>query len=73
MPIETEEVTIPVSDATLMRIYVARPKGAARGGLLVFQEIFGVNEHIRDVTSRFAREGYLAAAPEFVPPDRSRF
>ena len=47
-----------------MRIYVVRPKGAARGGLLVFQEIFGVNEHIRDVTSRFAREGYLAAAPE---------
>src|SRR6266436_3311749 len=48
----------------LMRIYVVRPKRAARGGLLVFQEIFGVNEHIRDVTSRFAREGYLAAAPE---------
>src|SRR5260370_41378665 len=34
------------------------------GDSLCFQEIFGVNEHIRDVTSRFAREGYLAAAPE---------
>ena len=33
-------------------------------GLLVFQEAFGVNAHIRDVTERFAREGYLAIAPE---------
>jgi len=31
---------------------------------MVFQEAFGVNAHIRDVTTRFAREGYLAIAPE---------
>src|SRR6266436_5355193 len=48
----------------LMRIYVVRPKRAARGGLLGFQESFGINLHIRDITDRFAREGYLAAAPE---------
>jgi carboxymethylenebutenolidase len=47
-----------------MRAYVARPEGKPKGGLMVFQEIFGVNAHIRDLTERFAREGYLALAPE---------
>ncbi|MBM3465003.1 MAG: dienelactone hydrolase family protein [Armatimonadetes bacterium] len=44
---------------------MAAPKhGGPHPGLLVFQEIFGVNVHIRDVTERFAAEGYLAVAPE---------
>ena len=47
-----------------MRAYVARPQGKPRAGLLVFQEIFGINPHIRDITGRFAGEGYLAIAPE---------
>ena len=47
-----------------MRAFVARPEGGPTAGLLVFQEAFGVNAHIRDVTTRFAREGYLAIAPE---------
>ena len=38
-----------------MRAYVAHPEGKPRAGLLVFQEAFGVNAHIRDVTERFAR------------------
>jgi carboxymethylenebutenolidase len=60
----TEYVTLPVSDKTTMRAYVARPAEQPRAGLLVFQEAFGVNPHIRDVTERFARQGYLAIAPE---------
>jgi len=64
MSLHTEFVTLPVSDGTPMRAYVARPEGPPRGGLIVFQEAFGVNGHIRDVTERFAREGYLAIAPE---------
>jgi carboxymethylenebutenolidase len=32
-------------------------------GIVVLQEIFGVNSHIRDVTERFAKEGYVAIAP----------
>jgi carboxymethylenebutenolidase len=66
MEIRTEYVNLSVSDGTSMRGYVARPVGAsgASAGLLVFQEAFGVNGHIRDVTERFAREGYLAIAPE---------
>jgi len=41
----------------------ADPAGKPRGGIVVIQEIFGVNAHIRDVTDRFAGEGYLAVAP----------
>jgi len=62
--IETSTLTLSVADGTTMPAYVARPKdGPARAGLLVFQEAFGVNGHIRDVTERFAREGYVAIAP----------
>ena len=65
MEIRTGFVNVPVSDGTSMRLYVARPSGAApQRGLLVMQEAFGINAHIRDVTERFAREGYLAVAPE---------
>ena len=41
----------------------ADPAGAPRGGIVVIQEIFGVNAHIREVTDRFAAEGFLAVAP----------
>ena len=61
---QTEYVTLSVSDGTSMRAYVARPADKPRAGLIVFQEAFGVNPHIRDVTARYAREGYLAISPE---------
>lgn len=64
MSITTEFVTLSVDDGSSMRAYVARPEGEPRAGLIVFQEIFGVNSHIRDIAERFAREGYLAIAPE---------
>ena len=65
MEIKSEFVTTKVSDGTSMRLYVARPAGAAPArGLLVFQEAFGVNAHIRDITERFAREGFFAVAAE---------
>src|SRR5262245_5311240 len=46
-----------------MRMYEAAPDGPARGGVIVIQEAFGVNEHIEDVTRRFAAVGYHAVAP----------
>jgi carboxymethylenebutenolidase len=65
MDIKSEFVTTKVGDGTSMRLYVARPSSAApQRGLLVMQEAFGVNAHIRDITERFAREGFLAVAPE---------
>ena len=64
MSSQTKYVDLKVSDGTSMRAYVAHPDGKPRAGLLVFQEAFGVNAHIRDVTERFAREGYLSISPE---------
>jgi len=61
---QSEYVTLSVADGTSMKAYVSRPASAPRGGLIVFQEAFGVNPHIRDVTDRFAKEGYLSIAPE---------
>jgi carboxymethylenebutenolidase len=43
--------------------YVAEPAGKPRGALLVIQEIFGVNQHIKAVTDGYAADGYLAIAP----------
>jgi carboxymethylenebutenolidase len=43
--------------------YVARPKAKPRGGLVVVQEIFGVNAHVRSVCDGYAADGYVAVAP----------
>ncbi len=65
MDITTENVSIEVGDAT-MGGYLARPAGGGdRPAVIVWMEIFGVNAHIRDVTERVAREGYVALAPDF--------
>lgn len=58
-----EFVNLTVGDGTQMRTYVARPENP-RAAIIVFQEIFGINSHIRNITERFAAEGYLAVAPE---------
>ncbi|HZZ62977.1 MAG TPA: dienelactone hydrolase family protein [Roseiarcus sp.] len=46
-----------------IRAWRADPAGRPLGGIVVIQEIFGVNAHIRAVTDRFAVDGYLAVAP----------
>ncbi len=48
-----------------VRAWQALPDGTARGGLVVVQEIFGANPHIRSVAERFAAEGYAVLAPAF--------
>ena len=61
----SERVTLAVSDDTQMAAYVARPDDReVRPGIIVLQEAFGVNSHIRKVTERFAEQGYVAIAPE---------
>jgi carboxymethylenebutenolidase len=63
--IASEKVTIEVGDGTQMDAYHAKPQGGGRRpGILVLQEAFGVNAHLRDVADRFAREGFVALAPE---------
>jgi carboxymethylenebutenolidase len=64
MAVKTEWVTTKTPDGD-MRVYVARPDGSeALPGIIVIQEIFGVNDHIQDVTRRYAEQGFVAAAPE---------
>jgi carboxymethylenebutenolidase len=57
-------VQLKVSDGTQMQAFVVKPEGSPKAGILVFQEAFGVNGHIKEVARRVAREGYLAVAPE---------
>jgi carboxymethylenebutenolidase len=55
--------TLMARDGHEFRTYLAAPRGRARGAIVVIQEIFGVNDHIRAVADGFAAEGYLAIAP----------
>ena len=56
-------VDLTSADGFVVPAWVARPEGAPRGAVVVLQEIFGVNSHIRAVTDRLAASGYLAVAP----------
>jgi carboxymethylenebutenolidase len=65
MKISTEWINLQVSDGTSMRAYIAKSiDSRPHAAMIIFQEAFGVNPHIRDITERFARLGYLAVAPE---------
>jgi carboxymethylenebutenolidase len=59
---EAEDVTLQVGSQT-MGLHLASPDQEPRGAVMVLQEAFGVNDHIRDVCRRFADAGYVAAAP----------
>ena len=56
-------ISIKSSDGFELGCYCAAPDGAAKGAVVVIQEIFGVNSHIRDVADRYAQNGYMAYAP----------
>jgi len=59
----TETVTLTASDGHALSAYVAHPQGKPKAGLIVLQEIFGVNEHIRSIADGFAADGFLVVAP----------
>eukprot|EP01041_Mallomonas_annulata_P022383 gene22383-42665_t len=56
-------IELKSADGTRVPAYLARPVGTPRGAVVVIQEIFGVNSHIRDVADGYAAEGYVAVAP----------
>ena len=56
-------IQLTAEDGHKLDAYVAEPERAAQGAVVVVQEIFGVNRHIRAVTDDFAREGFVAIAP----------
>ncbi len=58
-----ENITLTASDGFTFDAYRAAPAGTPKGGIVVIQEIFGVNAHIREVADTYAADGYLAIAP----------
>lgn len=58
-----ERITLTAADGHILGAYVAKPAGEPLAGLVVVQEIFGVNEHIRSVADGYASDGFLAVAP----------
>lgn len=57
-------VQLRATDGFALRAYEANPKATPKGAVVVVQEIFGVNSHIREVTDGYAQEGYYAIAPQ---------
>lgn len=58
-----ERYKIKATDGFELNAYRARPEGKARGGVVVIQEVWGINNWVRSVTDRWARHGFLAVAP----------
>jgi len=56
-------IDLKAADGQTFSAYVAQPAGKPKGGVVVIQEIFGVNSHIRAVADGYAADGYLAVAP----------
>ena len=56
-------IQLSAADGTHIPAYVAQPEMPAKAAVVVIQEIFGVNAHIREVADAYAKEGYLAIAP----------
>ncbi|HET8576743.1 MAG TPA: dienelactone hydrolase family protein [Methylomirabilota bacterium] len=58
-----ETISLTAEDGHNLAAYRVTPKGTPRAGLVVIQEIFGVNSHIKQVADGFAADGYVALAP----------
>jgi len=65
--------TLTAADSFKLGAYRADPSGPAKGGIVVIQEIFGVNHHIRAVCDRLAGEGYAAVAPALFDRQQPNF
>lgn len=58
-----ERITLQASDGFTLNAYRATPDGKPHGGVVVIQEVWGLNTFIRDVVDRYARHGFVALAP----------
>ena len=56
-------IDLTAADGQKIPAYVAKPEGQPKGAVVVVQEIFGVNAHIREVADGYAKDGYVAVAP----------
>lgn len=60
-----ESIRLNTAGMQCIGAYLAKPAGKPKGGIVVVQEIFGINPHIRSVVDRLAQAGYTAIAPAF--------
>lgn len=58
-----ERIKLTADDGFTFNAYRAEPEGKARGGVVVIQEVWGINNWVRSVADRFARNGYVTVAP----------
>ncbi len=58
-----EMIDLTATDGHKFAAYKAVPAGAPKGGVVIVQEIFGVNSHIREVCDGYAKDGFIAIAP----------
>ena len=68
-----KDITLTASDGFKLGAYRADPAGAPKGAIVVIQEIFGVNHHIRSVCDRVAAAGYVAIAPSIFDRTQPNF
>ena len=59
-----ENIRLKAADGFELGAYVAKPAGTPKGAIIDIQEIFGVNQHMRADTDKYAEAGYLAIAPQ---------
>lgn len=63
-PVHTRWIELPQGAGASQAAYLALPPGGSGPGLLLYQEIFGVNEHIRTVADQYALAGFVVLAPD---------
>jgi len=61
-----QDTTFNCADGTKMSAFISRPKDGKYPGIIVIHEAFGLNEQIRGVARRYAREGYVTVAPNLL-------
>ncbi len=66
------DITLTAEDGHVLGAYRADPEGSPSGGIIVLQEIFGVNDHIREVCDSFASDGFAVIAPALYDRSSSR-
>jgi carboxymethylenebutenolidase len=66
-------IKMKMKDGAEIGVYRAEPKGARRGGLVLIQEIFGVTDHIKEVSDSYAADGYEVLAPSLYDREEPGF
>ena len=64
MPNEGQYVEVKAADGGAFRAYVCTPEQGSGPALVILQEIFGINEYMRDMAANFAEEGYVTIVPD---------